>query len=193
MCLSGGGDKPEESEAKLALAETAAVNLKKYGELFVPLENMYIDKAMGSFDDANYGDLMGQASTRASGVYETGVADARNAAFGRGLDPTSGAFTGESDALRTAQARAMGETASDAGLFQTDRGYNRLANVVKMGQGLAGEVQDSYMDLGKNQLSALETQAEKDFSKSASLQNLAGTAAGVGVGYGLNRNRGMYS
>ena len=82
----------------------------------------------------------------------------------------SGAFTGESDALRTAQARAMGETASDAGLFQTDRGYNRLANVVKMGQGLAGEVQDSYMDLGKNQLSALETQAEKDFSKSASLQ-----------------------
>ena len=46
MCF-GGGDapEPEESAAKLALAETAASNLRRYSEVFVPLENLYIDKS----------------------------------------------------------------------------------------------------------------------------------------------------
>jgi|TARA_R110002167_G_scaffold203613_1_gene407546 hypothetical protein len=194
MCF-GGGDapEPEESAAKLALAETAASNLRRYSEVFVPLENLYIDKATSSFEDGNYTDPMGAASNQASDVYEKGVADATGGAFARGLDPNSGAFMAESDALRTAQARAMGDSAAATGLDITDKGFGMLTNVVNMGQGLSGEVLEGQIDQSNNQLSALQRRAEEDFSRSSSIQSLAGTGAGMGAAYGLNRNESRYS
>jgi len=194
MCIGGGDepDKPEESAAKLALAETAASNLRRYSEVFVPLENIYIDQAMSSFDDGNYKDPMGAASNQASSVYEQGIADATAGAFSRGLDPNSGAFMAESDALRTAQARAMGDSAAATGLDVTDKGFGMLTNVANMGQGLSGEVLEGQIDQANNQLSALQRRAEEDFSQSSSIQSLAGTAAGMGAGYGLNRKESRY-
>lgn len=194
MCFGGSDpDKPEESMAKMALAETAAANLQRYGEIFVPLENLYIDKATASFNQENYVGQMGDASNQASQIYERGIDDATAGAFQRGLDPTSGAFTEESAALRTAQAVAMGENSANAGLSQTDRGFGRLLNVVKMGQGLAGEVQEGLVDQAQNQLGAVQRKAEEDFSRSSSIQSLAGTAAGLGAGYGLNRSESRYT
>jgi hypothetical protein len=194
MCFGGSDpDKPEESMAKMALAETAAVNLQRYGEVFVPLENLYIDKATASFNPENYVDQMGDASNQASQIYERGITDAAQGAFQRGLDPTSGAFTEESDALRTAQAVAMGENSANAGLGQTDRGFGRMLNVAKMGQGLATEAQEGLVDQASNQLGAVQRKAEEDFSRSSSIQSLAGTAAGLGAGYGLNRSESRYT
>ena len=195
MCF-GGGDGPEdpkESMAKMALAETAASNLQRYGEVFVPLENMYINEATSSFNQENYGGQMGDASNQASSIYETGIDDAAQGAFARGLDPNSGAFNAESDALRTAQARVMGEAAADTGIAQTDRGFGQLANVAKMGLGIQSEVQEGLVAQSQNQLGAVQRKAEEDFSRSSSIQSLAGTGAGIAAGYGLNKKESRYS
>ena len=188
MCF-GGGDAPEqeESAAKLAMAETAATMYNRYQNVFVPLENMYIKEAVSSFEPGNYAPAQGQAASLASSVYEPQIADARDASFARGLDPTSGAFKAESDALRQAQARATGEIVADAGLGVTDQGFQKIGNVVRMGQGLLGEATEGLTDVAKRQQEALESQAERDFMNSSSKQQAFGTVAGMGAGYGLNK------
>ena len=46
--MGGGGEDPKEAESKLALAEQAAISLRRYGEVFVPLENQLIDQTIRS-------------------------------------------------------------------------------------------------------------------------------------------------
>lgn len=199
MCF-GGGDAPEpkESESKLAMAEAAAYNIKRYGEVFVPIENQFIDEATSSFDLAadgsqnkNYQDAIGQSVGRANEVYGEGIRDAQGLAMNRGLDPTSGAFMAESDALRGAQAKAMGELGTNAGNSVTTQGFQALENVSALGRGLETTAYDSMSVLAQNEQQALEGQADKDFARSSSIANVAGTAGGIA--YGLNRNSSGYS
>lgn len=189
----GGGGKPEELESKKALAEQAAISLQRYGQIFVPLENSYIQSTMNQFGDQAYQDRMGQAATQAAGVYETGMADFQNAAMmQRGLDPSMGAYQNESAALRAAQARGVGQAMSDAGISNTDQAYQGLANIVKMGQGLATDTMQGQMELAQNQIDRVSAQAQRDFGASSSLRNLAGTVTGAGAGtaFGLDKNYG---
>jgi len=192
--MSGGGSgKIDEMESKKALAEQAAISLQRYGEVFVPLENSYIQSTLNQFGDQAYQGSMGRAATQATGVYEAGIGDMQNAAvMNRGLDPSMGAFQEESAALRAAQARGVGQAMSDAGLTNTDQAYQGLANIVKMGQGLATDTMAGQMDLAQNQADRVSAQAQQDFGASSSLRNLAGTVTGAGAGtaFGLRNNYG---
>jgi len=184
----GGGGKPEELESKEALAQQAAISLQRYGEIFVPLENQYIQSTLNQFSDQNYDSSIGRAATQAAGAYEEGMSDFQNAAMmQRGLDPSMGAYQGESAALRTAQARGMGQAMSDAGITNTDQAYQGLANIVKMGQGLATDSMSGQMQLAQNQMDRVTAQRDRDFGASSSLRNVAGTVTGMGAGtaYGL--------
>ena len=185
----GGSDPkdPKEAESRLALAQQAAVSLRRYGETFVPLENMFIQDARNQFDEQNYTSAMGRATTQAAGLYERGLGDMQRAAFNRGFDPSSGAFQSESAALRAAQARGMGLAGADAGISNTDRGYQMLGNVVRMGQGLATDAMEGQINVAQTGVDRASRQAQQDFMRSSSLQNLAGTGAGMAAGYGLNR------
>ena len=185
--MGGGGEDPKESESRLALAEQAAFSLARYGDWAVPLEDMFIADAQQQFEQQKYADAMGRATTQAAGIYEQGLGDMQRAAFGRGFDPSSGAFQGESAALRAAQARGMGYAGANAGIANTDRGYNMLSNVLRMGQGLATDAMQGQIDVAQAGVDRLSRQAEQDFMRSSSLQNLAGTATGMASGYGLNR------
>jgi hypothetical protein len=187
----GGGDyEPEESEAKLALAEQAAISLQRYGDVFVPLENQFIESSFRRFDDQAYDSAIGQAQTQAMGLYERAIQDQQSAAFGRGFDPTSGAFQGESEALRAAQARGVGLAGANAGIDNTDQAYAGLTGVVRMGQGLATDAMSGQIDLAQNALDRGNAQARQDFQNISSLRSLAGTGAGIASGYGLNNYGG---
>jgi hypothetical protein len=56
----GGGYEPEEQESKLALAEQAANALQRYGDVFVPLENMSIQDSFNRFGEQAYTPWVGQ-------------------------------------------------------------------------------------------------------------------------------------
>jgi len=188
----GGGDsyEPEEMEAKQALAEQAAVSLQRYGEHFVPLENSFIQSSLNRFGDQAYTDAMGRASTQTAGLYDQAFEDQAGAAFNQGIDPTSGRYTEESSALREAQARGMGLAAADAGITNTDQGYAGLANVVKMGQGLATDSMEGTISLAQTGLDRASQQSQRDFARSQSLNNIAGTVGGMAANYGLNNYGG---
>ena len=184
--MGGGGDtRVREPESQLALAEQAAINFNRYRDIFVPLENQFMETTMDTFSDRNYANVGGQASTRIAGLYEQGLGDFTNAAYQRGLDPSSGAFQGESAALRTAMARGMGTGSADAQMSNTDQGLEGMTAIVRMGQGLANDAMQGQMSLAENQLGRARSQANMDFQSNSSLMNVAGPAAGIGAGYAL--------
>lgn len=189
MCGGGGSNLPEERESQRALAESARFSIQRYGDNFVRLENMMIGEATNYFDNyaTNYASPMGSATTQTAGLYERGINDMQQAGFQRGYDPSSGAFQGESDSLRAAQARGMGLAGASAGVASTDRGYEQLSNVVAMGQGLASQAVQGQVDSAQLGVDRATAQAGQDFMRSSSLQNFAGTATGMAAGYGLNQ------
>ena len=188
MC-GGGGDKPEDTEVRIALAEQAATYLNQYGKYFYDAENDYITSVQNQFSDNNYNRAVAAGMQQASAQYERAIGDMRSEAFNRGFDPGSGAFQSESESLRSAQARGMGLAGADRGISNTDMGFAGLQNVVKMGQGQQTDAFQGQMDLADAASARITDQAKSDFSRSTSLQNLAGTAVGMGAGYGLNNGR----
>ena len=185
MCGGGGEDGPKEMESKGALAQQAANALQRYGDVFVPLENMYINDTKAMFADGASDNSMASAQNQTSAIYEQGFGDMRGAQFQMGLDPMSGRAQGESSALREAQARGMGLAGSDAGISYSDSGYANLANVVQMGQGLQTEAVAGNITRMQNNLDRAGAAADRDFAKSQSIASIAGTGAGVATGYGL--------
>lgn len=184
--MGGGDNDPKEAESKLALAEQAAISLRRYGEVFVPLENQLISQTRQSLEPGAYDAPMAAAMQRTAGLYEPAQADLQQAAFQRGFDPGSGAFQTESDALSQAKARGMGLSGADAGITQTDRGLTGMSNLVAMGQGLASDAMAGQIDVAQAGVDRSMAQAQRDFGRSSSLQNLFGTGAGMAAGYGLN-------
>jgi hypothetical protein len=184
MC-GGGGSEPKEQESKLALAQQAANALQRYGDVFVPLENMYIDDATAMFDEGASDQAMAAAQNQTSAIYEQGFGDMRGAQFQAGLDPMSGRAQGESNALREAQARGMGLAGSDAGLSYTDAAYQGLGNVIAMGQGLQTQAVAGNIDRMQTSLDRAGAAAKRDFQNSQILASIAGTGAGMAAGYGL--------
>ena len=181
----GGGSDPKELESKQALAEQAANALQRYGEVFVPLENMYINDTKSMFEKGASDDAMASAQNQTSAIYEQGFNDMRGAQFAQGLDPSSGRAVGESNALRAAQARGMGLAGSDAGLGYTDAAYQNLGNVIAMGQGLQTQAVSGNIDRMQNSLDRAGAAAKRDFASSQSIASIAGTGAGMTAAYGL--------
>tara|TARA_R110002124_G_scaffold3014_4_gene20615 strand:- start:817 stop:1386 length:570 start_codon:yes stop_codon:yes gene_type:complete len=185
MCGGGGDNDPKEMESKNALAQQAANALKRYGDVFVPLENMYINDTKAMFADGASDDAMTATQNQTSAIYEQGFGDMRGAQFQAGLDPMSGRAQGESSALREAQARGMGLAGSDTGLASTDAAYQNLGNVVQMGQGLQTQTVDGNISRMQGSLDRAGAAAERDFANSQSIASIAGTGAGLAAGYGL--------
>ena len=65
----GGGSDPKELESKEALAQQAANALRRYGDVFVPLENMFIDDTKAMFADGASDDAMASAQNQTSARY----------------------------------------------------------------------------------------------------------------------------
>jgi hypothetical protein len=187
MCGGGSDYGPEESESRLALAQRSAVDYNRFNEVFGKFEDMAIADATAQFSDQNYNSAMGAASNAAQGVYEQGQIDMNRAAYNRGFDPSSGAVQNESAALMAAKSRGMGLGASSAGIANTDRGFQMLGNVVNIGQGLQNDSMQGQIDVAQTGVDRVSRQAQQDFMRSSSLQNIAGTATGVAAGYGLQQ------
>lgn len=185
--MGGGGDtRVREPRSQRALAEQAAFMMRRYGETVVPVRNQFLAETAGFLDnEQNFTDAMGQASTRAIGIYEQGLGDFNRAAFNRGYDPSSGAYKGQSDAIRTAMARGIGGAMGDAGMATTDMGYGRMMSAVLEGQGLQSDALQGNAALASSQTAMLGAEAQNAFNRSSAVQGAIGTGIGMGAGYVL--------
>ena len=189
MCGGGGGSDPKEQESKLALAKQAANSLKRYGQIFVPLENAFIQDNLDAFGDQAYESGMGQTNSAVSAMYEEKMPEYQAEIFQGGIDPTAGAYHGKIDSINSAKARSMGQAGANAGISQTDNAYAGLQNIVAAGQGLQTEAMQGNVGRMNDQLALANKQAESYFQKRNATAEIAGTVAGAAGGMYANSSR----
>jgi len=187
MCGGGGGYEEKEQASKLALAEQAATSLRRYGDVFVPLENAFIQDNLNAFGNEAYQQPMGDAMNQTLGLYEDKLPSYQNQLFQAGIDPTSGAYGGKMDSIYQATARSVGQAGGNAAVGQTDKAYQGLTNVVRAGQGLQTETIQGNVSRLSDSMSLAKTQADADFVKRQGAQNIAGTVVGAGAGMYTNK------
>lgn len=187
MSFGGGGDtRVREPRSQRALAEQAAVAAQRYGQIVVPVRNQFMAQTRDFLDnDQNFTGTMGEASTRALGIYEQGFGDFNRAAFNKGYDPGSGAYQGQSKAIRTAMERGVGGAMGDAGMATTDQGFGRMLGTVMEGQGLQSDTLQGNAALAQSQTRMLGSEAQTAYNRSSALGGAIGMGLGMGAGYVL--------
>ena len=187
MSFGGGGDtRVREPRSQRALAEQATVAAQRYGQIVVPVRNQFMAQTRDFLDnDQNFTNVMGEASSRALGVYEKGFDDFNRAAFNKGIDPGSGAYQGQSKAIRTALERGVGGAMGDAGIFTSDQGLNRMMGTVMEGVGLQSDTLQGNAALAQSQTRMLGSEAQTAYNQSSALGSVVGMGLGMGAGYVL--------
>lgn len=174
----GGGKRPDETEEQRALAEIAAQRFNRYKEVFAPLEDQYIQQVFDVRNQGNYETAGGLASAEYQRSFQDTNEKAAGQMFQQGVDPSSGAFQGNSAALRRAQAVKQGMGISGAKVANTDRFYQGLKGVISMGQGQASEAIGGMSDIAQTAQQRANAAAESSFQSNSALRS--GLMAGAG-------------
>ena len=186
--MSGGGDPktPSESKAYKALAEQAGTYFNRYQDVFVPLENSYINSVIDIGSENNYNKAAGAAGSAFTAQYSPELLNQQRQMLSQGIDPSSGKFQSTNQNNYNKFGTAMGLGMADASSNNTDRLFGGMTNLVKMGQGIQAEATKGQIGLAQAAESKARGAAETDFIKSQSNESVAGTATGIAAGYGLN-------
>jgi hypothetical protein len=176
----GGKTKPmDETEEARALAEVAAKRFNRYQEIFVPLENQYINEVMATRDQPAY-EMAGALSAAPYAREFAGANEQFNRGiFGQGVDVSSGAFESNSAALRRAAAVKQGMGVAAGKVANTDRFYGGLKGLIAMGQGQGAEAMAGLGSLADTANKNAAANIEASFKRASSNRALAGTAAGL--------------
>lgn len=179
--MGKGGDPklPPDSEESKALAEVAAKRFNRYQEVFVPLENAYIKDVMDVRNQGTYETVGAMASADYAGQFAGANTQLADEMVQQGVDPSSGVFVGNSNALRKAQAAKQGLGIASAKIDNTSRFYDGLQGIIAMGQGQAGE------SIGGLQSLATRSTQKAMNDASSAFENASGVRAGVGQMVGM--------
>lgn len=186
--MSGDADTPAPTEAERALAEVAASRFTRYQNVFAPLENEYIREVFALRSPGSFQEARGQASTAVEREFGAAERDLDRRAFSAGIDPSSGAYQGGSRALMRAKERALGLGGAGAQIDQADRAYQGMQNVIAMGNNQAFDAMEGMGDVAARANDNAARSAQTAFNRATTGMEVAGTAAGVAAGYGVNRN-----
>ena len=170
MSFGGGGDtRVREPRSQRALAEQAVVASQRYGQIVVPVRNQFMAQTRDFLDnDQNFTGTMGEASTRALGIYEQGFDDFNRAAFNKGYDPGSGAYQGQSKAIRTAMERGVGEQWVMPEWLQQTKACSNDGHR-HGGQGLQSDTLQGNAALAQSQTRMLGSEAQTAYNRSSAL------------------------
>ena len=183
----GGGEQPDETPAYKALATQSAEYFNRYRDVFVPLENQYIQSVLDVNKTSEYDKAAGSAGSAFTQAFSPKINEAQQNMLSAGVDPSSGAFKANTAGMYGDYGSQMGLGIADAQIGNTDRFLGGLTNVVKMGQGLASESMQGQIGLAQASEDKARSAAETAFSNRLQNQGALGTAAGMGAGLPYNR------
>jgi hypothetical protein len=189
--MGGGGsaERPDETEAYKALANQTATFFNRYKEVFVPLENMYIESVFEAGEGAAYQKAEDIGALTAQRAFENNIGEASQELLARGIDPSSGAFKARTEDMYSTLGAARGLNAADAQIGNTDRFLGGINEVMKMGQGVNSEAAQGQIALAQTAEDKARSLAATEFSKGQ--QGLQALGAGAGMfGAGVYNNFG---
>lgn len=170
--------KPDESPEARALAEVAAQRFNRYKEVFAPLEDQYISDVFNVRDPGNYDTAGSVAAASYQPEFQKANENLAGQMFQQGVDPSSGAFQGNSAALRRAAAVKQGLGVGGAKIDNTNRFYQGLQGIIQMGQGQASEAISGMGNIAQTAEENARQRAASAFDTSSALRS--GVAAGLG-------------
>lgn len=173
-CKGGGGGEVSETPEEKELARIASEKWDRYQDVFVPLENQYMDEVDRMGTQGAMDEVTGQAaSTTQQGVGEMPV------------NPNEGApMGGIGSALGSARAGAV----SRAGTGLRGQEIAGKQGLVAMGQGQSAEAMQGLGDVATQAAQEAQGEAFRDFNRRNAWANLAGQAAGMGLSYGMGNS-----
>jgi hypothetical protein len=174
-----GAKTPKETEEARALAEIAAQRFNRYKQAFAPLEDQYIQQVFDVRSQGNYETAGGLAAAEFQKSFQTANDQAASEMYQQGVDPSSGAFEGNSAALRRAQGVRQGLGVSGAKLDNTTRFYDGMRGVIAMGQGQSADAIRGLGDIAKSSQERANQQAETSFQNNSALRG--GMTQGLGL------------
>ena len=184
----GGGspDRPDESEAYRALAEQSATYFNRYKQVFVPLENQYIQSVFDAGGGAAYQKAGDAASSIAQRQFDQNIGEFQSKMLAGGIDPSSGRFQQSMGDQYESLGSVRGLATADAMINNTDRFLGGIQGVVKMGQGIANDAMQGQIGLAQTAEDKIRSQFATNFADDQQRNQALGTAAGMGAGVGYN-------
>lgn len=184
----GGGspETPDESEAYRALAEQSATYFNRYKQVFVPLENQYIQSVFDAGGGAAYQKAGDAASSIAQRQFDQNIGDFQSKMLAGGIDPSSGRFQQSMGDKYESLGSVRGLATADAMINNTDRFLGGIQGVVKMGQGIANDAMQGQIGLAQTAEDKIRSQFATNFADDQQRNQALGTAVGMGAGVGYN-------
>ena len=181
--MSGGGaDEVEETEYQKELAKQASAEWDRYQEVYVPLENKYIQDVQKLGSEQTYKDMAGDVNTSYQKSFTEAGDQQRKQLAAAGVDPSSG----KSQAARVEMADAQAGGASDAtskAQHNVSQAYTGgLSNVVAMGKGQQTQATAGLQDISQASLN----EASQDAILKSQEMSIPGAILGAGAAYTVN-------
>ncbi|HGY9574912.1 TPA: hypothetical protein ACOJPC_003120 [Vibrio fluvialis] len=133
--MGKGPKKVEETQYQKELAKTAAEEWNRYQDVYVPVENLYIEQAKKMGDESNYQTVAGDVNTSFNSAFDQQRSNADKQLKAAGVDPSSGKASATQTGLIDAQMGAESQATSAGQADATRRYVGNLTNVVAMGKG----------------------------------------------------------
>jgi hypothetical protein len=178
--LCKGSGEIEETAEETVAAEISDEKWKRYQDVFVPLENQYMQKVDNFRSDANYDKVGGMVSSGVKSGMGQAIADNNTAMFQGGINPNSGKFKGANTALMTKGSKVLSDAVNNANLNLGTEQLNRMEGLVKIGQGQSADTTKSMNQIAKNSASIAGQDAEDVFNRYSATAETIGTGIGAG-------------
>ena len=192
MSFGGGGDnKIEETEEQRELQRIAAEQWNDYQVNMIPLENEYIKDVFQLRSPEAYEKARAYTMSSMSPEFQKTYQDATQVLQERGFDPSSAGYIERSKSLSEAAARGLAGGLAKTNIEQTDRAYQGLENVMKMGSGQEGEALRGLTEMADLSGQYAKEKGYKSYNRATGIRELGGSVAGMAAGSALDRNYDM--
>lgn len=172
----GGGDNEvKETAYQKELAKVAADEWNRYQDVFVPIENEYINKVNAMGEEPKYKQVAGDVGLNYQSNFDKArSATEKNMAAG-GVNPTSGKASSAQNELVQSQLTGENQAASQGQHDTTASHLGNMANVVASGRGQQTTAVNSLQDIA----TASGSKARNEAYNKANEVSVPGVALGV--------------
>ncbi|UJZ96338.1 hypothetical protein IHC87_17370 [Photobacterium damselae subsp. damselae] len=183
--MGGGSNKVKETDAQRAAAEIAAKQWDIYDQDLKGFEDSFIQRVDALNSESNMANTQQGVDLNYASSFGNARKQASQHLTAQGIDPSGSRYQSVMDDLQSDQAISQADTINRAQIAEQDRHINGLSDVVAVGAGQKGEALAGMGDVANNSLRKSVADAQDAFNKKAANAQLAGTALGAGVRYGL--------
>ncbi|MGR5115031.1 hypothetical protein [Photobacterium damselae] len=184
--MGGGGDEVQETEAQKAAAEVADKQWNIYNNDLKGFEDTFISRVDGFNSAQNMADTKQNVDLNYASSFGKAREQTHQNLTANGLDPSGAKYQSTMNDIQVEQTLDQADTVNRAQTAEQDRYLGGLQDVVALGAGQKGEALAGMGDVADNSLRKSIVDAEDAFNRKAANAQLAGTAMGAGLRYGLS-------